>query len=66
MRRLKQFSTVVTMLAMLVLPLGVMGCAEQAPPTDTSTPAATGTDTDTDVDGHLEPELGDPEGGTNL
>lgn len=61
---LKQLSVALTMTVLLALPLGVMGCAEQA---DAPTaPAETGVDDGAGADTDLEPELGQPEGETNL
>jgi len=62
MRLLKQLSAVLTLAAVLVLPLGVMGCAQEAPQSDTPAASDIGEDTDAEMDS----DLGEPEGGTNL
>jgi hypothetical protein len=49
MRILKQFSTVMTVMAVLVAPFGVMGCAENATTPATNEPAETETGEDTDL-----------------
>ena len=59
MRILKQFSIVLTVMAVLIAPFGVMGCAENATTPATNEPAEPDTSEDTD--------LGEPgEGGSQL
>lgn len=62
MRALKQWTAVLTVLSILTLPLGVMGCASEAPPAGGG--AGTGDAASPETD--MESDLGEPESGTNL
>ncbi|MGD9857607.1 MAG: hypothetical protein AB7U20_21905 [Planctomycetaceae bacterium] len=66
MRVLKQFAALLLVAAVLVLPIGVMGCAKEAPNTGESGGAASGAGTESGEAG-MESDLGEPgEAGSNL